>query len=64
MKFCPECGSNIENMKFCSNCGLDLRQTEIEIPENKESFEEIFNSQAINSYDKETMALPRMRKYI
>ena len=22
MKFCPECGNNIEGMKFCSNCGF------------------------------------------
>lgn len=21
MKFCSECGSNVENMKFCQNCG-------------------------------------------
>lgn len=24
MKFCPECGNNIEGMKFCSNCGYKV----------------------------------------
>lgn len=24
MKFCPECGNNIEGMKFCSNCGFKV----------------------------------------
>lgn len=24
MKFCPECGNNVEGMKFCSGCGYKL----------------------------------------
>ncbi|WP_455146139.1 hypothetical protein [Streptococcus constellatus] len=26
MKFCPECGTSVENMKFCPNCGTNLLQ--------------------------------------
>lgn len=26
VKFCPECGSNVEGMKFCGNCGNTINQ--------------------------------------
>lgn len=26
MKFCPECGSNVESMKFCPECGKKVNQ--------------------------------------
>lgn len=26
VKFCPECGSNVEGMKFCGNCGTTINQ--------------------------------------
>lgn len=26
MKFCPECGSNVEGMKFCPECGQKIKQ--------------------------------------
>ena len=28
MKFCPECGNNVEGMKFCSNCGKPVSTAE------------------------------------
>lgn len=36
MKFCPECGTNIEGMKFCGNCGYKVESTgTIEVPANE-----------------------------
>ncbi|MEE0740762.1 MAG: zinc ribbon domain-containing protein [Emergencia sp.] len=26
MKFCPECGTNVEGMKFCPECGTNLKE--------------------------------------
>jgi hypothetical protein len=28
MKFCPECGTNIEGMKFCPSCGTPVASTD------------------------------------
>lgn len=47
MKFCPECGSNIENMKFCSECGFEVNVGEQPSKIEKQelpSFEEKFGS--------------------
>jgi len=27
MKFCPECGSDVEGVKFCNNCGTKIPQS-------------------------------------
>lgn len=41
MKFCPDCGTNVENMKFCPECGFKIGDSvpskqEVTISDNAE----------------------------
>ncbi|MCU7356684.1 PH domain-containing protein [Enterococcus dispar] len=50
MKFCPECGTNVEGMKFCPNCGYKIGnavavETPVETPtENGERVLLVFST--------------------
>lgn len=37
MKFCPECGNNIEGKKFCSECGYKVEGMTNVVPESLET---------------------------
>lgn len=39
MKFCPECGNNIEGMKFCSECGYKISSDIVVQPSDVEIVE-------------------------
>src|SRR5690625_2640898 len=31
MKFCPECGNNVEGQKFCSECGFKIEENTVSV---------------------------------
>ena len=74
MKFCPECGNNIEGQKFCSECGFRVEGSSpveevVEVVEDTNNEKEILkfstylfgiDDQKVNLGGKFDLSIPRM----